>query len=571
METVREEYVRKMRDNYPLIIRTLMHDIIVSVDKNGDLVFVNDAAVEFLGKSSEELIGTNFIEYLHPEDVDKAKVILQELMEGKDQIKGFILRVTSPQGLKTVAMNGISIFDDEGNFIGAHITGKDLTDLLRTEEELEQSRSHFRRMFEVMVDPVVIVDLTGIILELSQSAEEVLGFPKEELVGKNFLETEVATAESKTILTKNLERLKKGKPIPPYTIEAVTKDGNKLLYEVNPARIMYRSQPAILAIFRNITERKMADEALRESERRFRELSELLHEVIFEIDYPKREVIVVDYGSTDRTYQLASNYRTKGVKVICRAVAGNVKVLNRTSLLTKCQALEYIVNENIYRRVFDIFGVVPVVPGPLASFRKETLKEIGFYDRDTLTEDFDITVKILKTQRVVQALSDANVYTEAPVTWKDFSKQRTRWNRGTFQTIIKHRNVFSNARFGYLRNLTFQYVILSMVFVPFVSIVSLIVIALAVLTGYALQVLIVMAVFMLIQTTYSFLAIIMDDEDWKLAIYSPLFVVGFKEVRNFIKIKALFDILSRREMKWGTLQRIGASETKAVAKPVNYT
>lgn len=332
-------------------------------------------------------------------------------------------------------------------------------------------------------------------------------------------------------------------------------------------------------------------------------------EAILEIDYPKKEIIVVDDGSTDKTYQLASNYQSKGVKIIRRsesggksgalntgiliakgeiivtcdadslisrsalrkivprfrdpsvsAVAGNVKVLNRINLVTKCQALEYIVNQNIYRRVFDIFRVVPVVPGPLASFRKKTLKEIGFYDQDTLTEDFDITVKLLKTGKIVQALSDANVYTEAPSSWKDFIKQRTRWNRGTFQTIIKHRNVFSNSRYGYLRNLTFQYIILSMVFVPLVSVVSLVVIAYALLAGYLLQVLSVMAVFMLIQSTYSFLAIQMDDEDLKLIVLSPLFVIGFKELRNFIKIKSLFDILLRRKMKWGTLKRIGTTK-----------
>jgi poly-beta-1,6-N-acetyl-D-glucosamine synthase len=332
-------------------------------------------------------------------------------------------------------------------------------------------------------------------------------------------------------------------------------------------------------------------------------------EAILEIDYPKKEVIVVDDGSTDNTYRIASKYREKGVKVIHRqkaggksgalntgiliaegeiiitcdadsmiarsaikkivsrfqdptvsAVAGNVKILNRTNLVTKCQALEYIVNENIYRRVFDIFGVVPVVPGPLASFRRKSLKEIGFYDRDTLTEDFDITVKLLKTQRVVQALSDANVYTEATVTWKDFIKQRTRWNRGTYQTILKHRNVFKNPRFGYLRNLTFQYIILSMFVVPLISLVSLAVIALSLVTGYALQVLFVMGVFMLIQATYSLLAIMMDDEDLKLIVYSPLFVVGYKEVRNFIKLKSLLDIILKREMKWGSLQRIGAQK-----------
>jgi hypothetical protein len=98
---------------------------------------------------------------------------------------------------------------------------------------------------------------------------------------------------------------------------------------------------------------------------------------------------------------------------------------------------------------------------------------------------------------------------------------------------------------------------LSTIFVPFVSVVSLVVIFLAVLTGYAFQVLIVLAAFMLIQATYSFLAIQLDDdEDLKLIIFSPFFVVGYEELRNFIKIKSLFDILSRREMKWGTLKRV---------------
>ncbi|MCW4016523.1 MAG: glycosyltransferase [Candidatus Bathyarchaeota archaeon] len=335
-------------------------------------------------------------------------------------------------------------------------------------------------------------------------------------------------------------------------------------------------------------------------------------EAIIEIDYPKKEVIVVDDGSKDRTYQLASKYRSNGVKVLHRAtaggksaalntgiliakgeiiitcdadsmiarsalrmiirrfhdpqvsaVAGNVKVLNRTNLLTKCQALEYIVNQNIWRRLFDVFGVVPVVPGPLASFRKKDLKEIGFYDKDTLTEDFDTTIKLLKTTRVVQALTEAYVYTEAPVNWKDFIKQRTRWNKGTFQTIVKHRNVFSNARFGYLRNLTFQYVILSMIFVPFVSIVSLFVIALAVIGGYGLQALVVMLVFMLIQITYSFLAVQLDNEDVKLVVFAPFFVVGYKELRNFIKIKSLFDVILKRESKWGSLERVGTTKKTA--------
>ena len=332
-------------------------------------------------------------------------------------------------------------------------------------------------------------------------------------------------------------------------------------------------------------------------------------EALLEIDYPKKEVIVVDDGSADRTYELATRYEQEGVKVFHRsnaggksvalntgilfakgeiivtcdadslidrsairkiatrfedplvnAVAGNVKVLNRTNLLTRCQALEYIVDLNIYRRVFDVFGAVPVVPGPLAAFRKSALNEIGFYDRDTLTEDFDITVKILKTGKIVRALSEASVYTEAPASWKDFYGQRLRWSRGTFQTLLKHSDVFRNSRFGSVYNLTFPYILLSMLFIPLASLVSIAVIIAAALTGSVFQVLYVMGGFILLQATYSFLAIQMDNEDLKLTVYSPLFVVGYKEIRNFIKIKALIDILRKKEMKWGAIQRVGVKE-----------
>jgi len=64
--------------------------------------------------------------------------------------------------------------------------------------------------------------------------------------------------------------------------------------------------------------------------------------------------------------------------------------------------------------------------------------------------------------------------------------------------------------------------------------------------------------FMLLQATYSLLALQMDNEDLKLIVFSPLFVVGYKEIRNFIKIKSFLDVfLLRREMRWGRIKRLG--------------
>jgi cellulose synthase/poly-beta-1,6-N-acetylglucosamine synthase-like glycosyltransferase len=215
-------------------------------------------------------------------------------------------------------------------------------------------------------------------------------------------------------------------------------------------------------------------------------------ESLVEACYPNKEIIVVDDGSTDRTVKIAMQYASEGVKVFSKenggkfsalnyglalsdgdliiivdadsiierraikelvkkfenpdvvAVCGNIKVLNRNNFLTKCQALEYIFSINIMKRALDTFGSITVVPGALGAFRKGTLTAGGSYDKDTLTEDFDTTLKVLKSGKVVQASSHASAYTEAPETMRDLYKQRMRWYRGNYQTISKHRDAFTN-------------------------------------------------------------------------------------------------------------------------------
>ncbi|MHC3129265.1 MAG: PAS domain S-box protein [Candidatus Bathyarchaeota archaeon] len=258
-----EEDVKTVKEDY-LTIANLAGDLIVRIDKDGRFAFLNDAAIEFWGKPRKKLIGTNFVDYLYPEDKKKAVSTLQEMIKSKTLVKGFILRLKNPMGLRTVAWNVVPIFDESGDYVGTQATGKDLTELLRTEEELEQSRRQFHRLFELMVDPMAIIELNGNILEFSKSAEETTGFKREEIVGKHFLETIVGTLKTKAIMTRNLQKIKKGMHIPSHTVELATKDGRKLVCDLNLTKIMYRGEPAILAIFHDITGEKKAEETLRQ-------------------------------------------------------------------------------------------------------------------------------------------------------------------------------------------------------------------------------------------------------------------------------------------------------------------
>jgi PAS domain S-box-containing protein len=149
------------------------------------------------------------------------------------------------------------------------------------EEEVVESRKDFQTLFNLMPDPVVIINSKGIFLEVNDRVEETTGFEKEELLGKNFLRTKIITEKDKAILVKNLAKRMLGMRIAPYEVEVLTKDGRKLPFEINATKIEYEGKPADLVILRDIIQRKKAEAALRESEEKFRNVAEQSPNMIF--------------------------------------------------------------------------------------------------------------------------------------------------------------------------------------------------------------------------------------------------------------------------------------------------
>jgi peptidoglycan-N-acetylglucosamine deacetylase len=127
------------------------------------------------------------------------------------------------------------------------------------------------------------------------------------------------------------------------------------------------------------------------------------------------------------------------------AVAGTVRVGNRARLLARLQALEYIVAQNVDRRAAERLNAMLVVPGAIGAWRVEAVRRAGLYTGDTITEDADLTVSILRGGWRVVFEPRAVSVTEVPETVPAFLRQRLRWIFGMMQTAWKHRRAARTA------------------------------------------------------------------------------------------------------------------------------
>ncbi|AFS80803.1 family 2 glycosyl transferase [Candidatus Nitrosopumilus koreensis AR1] len=328
-------------------------------------------------------------------------------------------------------------------------------------------------------------------------------------------------------------------------------------------------------------------------------------EGLLETKYPKKEIIFVDDGSKDNTLRIAKNYKDQ-IKVLHKenggkatainygiqystgeiivivdadtiigrqslkeivkgfevnehvaAVAGNIKVRNQKNWLTKCQALEYITGIQIVRRAFDVFGSITIVPGALGAFKKSFLTEAGPYGKETIVEDFDQTIKLLKAGLITQGSTKATAYTEAPSTLRDFIAQRKRWYRGNIQVLKRHSDALVNPRYGYLQKLSLPYLFLGMVITPIVGFTATINAILGVVMGDGWYVLQVFLIFIIVHYLMTALALRIDEEDKKLLAYAGFLVFGFKQIVDALLLKAMIEQLRNTKATWTSAKRVG--------------
>jgi peptidoglycan-N-acetylglucosamine deacetylase len=254
------------------------------------------------------------------------------------------------------------------------------------------------------------------------------------------------------------------------------------------------------------------------------------------------------------------------------AVAGNAKVGNRTNMITRWQALEYIVAQNLERRALAALGTLTVIPGAVGAWRKSVLQEMGGFHSDTLAEDQDLTIGIQAKGWRVRFDSSAIAWTEAPSTFTGLARQRFRWAFGTLQCLWKYSNLIFNPRYGALGLFALPQVWLFQIALTALAPLADLLLIWQLISqwiSYAqhgaefsntdlVTVGIYYIVFVIVDLLAASFGFLMErGEDWRLLWWLPLQRFGYRQLMYYVVVRSISAAIRGAVVGWGKLERTG--------------
>ncbi len=331
---------------------------------------------------------------------------------------------------------------------------------------------------------------------------------------------------------------------------------------------------------------------------------------LLQLDYPNFEILVIDDGSTDDTYEKAiavareqgiipvrvitkrnggkaealntgmtaargafilnmdgdSKLSSNTLRVCIRhfenprigAVAGNVKVINRENIWTKIQALEYVEGLAMARKAQSFMRVVNIIPGPLGMFRKSVLQQVGGYDHDTFAEDCDLTLKLLMRGWHIAYEPAAIAWVETPSRLLDLLKQRYRWTRGILQATNKHSHALWQPRKAGVNCFILWYMLFEGIMWPFSTLLgNLFFVYVGIQYG-----LVTLLFFWWLQLTVldvvaAAYCVVIEEEEPSLIFYAVMFRLFYINIIDISKVFATIEEWRGHTMTWGKLEREG--------------
>lgn len=279
------EELRKSEQRYKGILESIREGYF-ELDLEGNYIFANEANCRYLGYTKEELIGKSYKIHTTKESAEKFIKPYRGLYKTGKPIEAVELESITKDGRKLIHETYASLIrDDAGRPIGFRGVSRDITARKNMEEDLRRSEEKYRTILESIDDGYYEIDLEGNYTFFNDAETRNLGYSKEEMTGmdsRKYQDEETYKRTRKAFI----DLYRTGIPIKSLEMEAIRKDGTRVFNEISASLITDKEGKPIgfRGITRNISERRKAEEALRESERKYRFLMEAMTDIVWTLD-----------------------------------------------------------------------------------------------------------------------------------------------------------------------------------------------------------------------------------------------------------------------------------------------
>jgi PAS domain S-box-containing protein len=257
-------------------------DGIFIVDLTGKFLSVNKAICIGLNYTEEELLSMNLWDVVPEQYHSVQKERLAAIMNGESPAADAEYEVIGKDGIVHFIEILSVLYYREKEIIGFQGIARDITERKKAEDKIKNSEERLKILFDYAPDAYYLNDLKGTFIDGNIASEILMGYSKNELIGRNFMELNLLSLKQLPRAAKLLLRNAIGKSTGPDEFEIHRKDGSKVTVEILTHPVKIKDQTLVLGIARDISERKHTENAIRESEEKYRNIFENVQDLYYE-------------------------------------------------------------------------------------------------------------------------------------------------------------------------------------------------------------------------------------------------------------------------------------------------
>jgi PAS domain S-box-containing protein len=266
-------------------------DWVWEVDRSGAYTYSSPRIYDLLGYRPEEILGKTFFDLMLPDEAQRIGTQFRDAVAKQKPLERLENKVRHKDGhLVILETSGVPFLDAYGGVWGYRGIDRDITKRKQAEsqreaalEALKESEEKFRVLSDKSPN-MIFINVRGRVVYVNRRSEEVTGYTAEEFYSEDFNFLDLMAPEHRDLLKANFGRHLRGEDIAPYEYALIAKDGSRLEAIMSSKLIDYGGEIAILGIVTDITKRKRAEEALRESEIKYRSVIENIQDVFYRSD-----------------------------------------------------------------------------------------------------------------------------------------------------------------------------------------------------------------------------------------------------------------------------------------------